>query len=49
MKTEVSIFDKDAPLDLNKLRWGPATQLKTPTFLEKRFKVFGPTLISRFI
>ena len=48
-KTELQIFNKDASLDLKKLRRDPAAYLKTPTFLEKRFELFGPTLISKFI
>ena len=48
-KTEVQIFDKDAPFDLKKLRRDSATHLNVPTFLEKRFEPFGPTLISKFI
>ena len=48
-KTERSIFDKDAPFDLKKLRRDPAAPFETPSFLEKRFEIFGPSLISRFI
>ena len=48
-KTELQKSNKDASLNLKKLRRGPVTYLKTPTFLEKRFELFGPTLISKFI
>ena len=48
-KTEVQIFDKDAPFNLKKLRRNSTTHLNLPTFLEKRFEPFGPTLISKFI
>ena len=48
-KNELQIFDKDTPFDLKKLRRDSATHLKIPTFLEKRFEPFGPTLISKFI
>ena len=46
---QLQIFDKDTPFDLKKLRRDSATHLKIPTFLEKRFEPFGPTLISKFI
>jgi len=48
-KTELPIFDKDAPFDLKKLRRDPTTPFETPAFLEKRFELFGPTVISRFV
>ena len=48
-KTERPIFDKDAPFDLKKLRRDPTTPFETPAFLEKRFGLFGPTIISRFV
>ena len=48
-KTELQIFNKDTFLDLKKLRRDPVTYLNTPTFLEKRFELFGPTIISKFI
>ena len=48
-KTERPIFDKDTPFDLKRLRRDPAALFKTPTFLEKKFEIFGPTLISRFV
>ena len=48
-KTELPIFDNDVPFDLKKLRRDPATPFETPAFLEKRFELFGPTLISRFV
>ena len=48
-KTKPPIFDKDTPFDLRRLRRDPATIFKTPTLLEKRFEIFGPTLISGFV
>ena len=48
-KNGLQIFDKDTPFDLKKLRRDSAIHLKIPTFLEKRFEPFGPTLISKFI
>ena len=43
------IFDNKSPLDLEKLRRDPATPRGVPNFLEKRFEIFGPTVISRFV
>ena len=43
------IFDNSVPLDLEKLRRDPATPRGVPGFLEKRFEIFGPTVISRFV
>ncbi|MEK9627758.1 MAG: hypothetical protein VW455_01920 [Nitrospinota bacterium] len=42
-------FDKDVPLDLEKLRRDPSTPRQVPVFLEKRFELFGPTPFNRFI
>lgn len=46
---ETPAFDKDAPFDLEKLRRDPTNSRKVPNFLEKRFELFGPTTISRFV
>jgi len=42
-------FDNSFPLDLEKLRRDPATPRGVPSFIEKRFELFGPTVISRFV
>ena len=42
-------FDNSFPLDLEKLRRDPATPRGVPGFIEKRFELFGPTVISRFV
>jgi hypothetical protein len=42
-------FDNRFPLDLEKLRRDPATPRGVPSFIEKRFELFGPTVISRFV
>ena len=42
-------FDNSFPLDLEKLRRDPATPRGVPAFIEKRFELFGPTVISRFV
>jgi hypothetical protein len=43
------IFDNSTPLDLEKLRRDPTIPRGVPGFLEKRFEIFGPTVISRFV
>jgi hypothetical protein len=43
------IFDNSVPLDLEKLRRDRASPRDVPGFLEKRFQIFGPTVISRFL
>jgi hypothetical protein len=48
-ESDPPIFDNSSPLDLEKLRRDPATPREVPGFLEKRFKIFGPTVISRFV
>mgnify|MGYP001169325236 FL=1 len=48
-KNELALFDTDATFDLKKLRRDPAASFMRPGFLEKRFKPFGPTIISKFI
>jgi hypothetical protein len=42
-------FDNSFQLDLEKLRRDPATPRGVPSFIEKRFELFGPTVISRFV
>jgi hypothetical protein len=42
-------FNKDSSLDLEKLRKDFSAPRKAPIFLEKRFELFGPTVISRFL
>ena len=46
---KVQTFEKDSPLDLDKLRRNPSASREVPIFLEKRFELFGPNPISRFI
>ncbi len=48
-KSETPIFDKDAPLDLESLRIDYGAKRDVPIFLENRFELFGPTVISRFV
>jgi hypothetical protein len=48
-KSDPQVFDNSSPLDLDKLRRDPATPRGVPGFLEKRFELFGPTVISRFV
>ena len=48
-ESDPPIFDNSSPLDLEKLRRDPATPRELPGFLEKRFEIFGPTVISRFV
>ena len=42
-------FNNDSSLDLEKLRKDFSAPRKVPIFLEKRFELFGPTVISRFL
>ena len=42
-------FNNDSSLDLEKLRKDFSAPRKGPIFLEKRFELFGPTVISRFL
>ena len=42
-------FNNDSSLDLEKLRKDFSTPRQVPIFLEKRFELFGPTVISRFL
>ena len=48
-KSDPQVFDNSSPLDLEKLRKDPASPREVPGFLEKRFEIFGPTIISRFL
>ncbi len=48
-ESEPELFDNSVPLDLEKLRRDPNTPRGVPGFLEKRFEIFGPTVISRFV
>lgn len=48
-ESELPTFNKDAPLDLGKLRIDYTSPREVPAFLEKRFELFGPTVISRFV
>jgi hypothetical protein len=43
------VFDNSSPLDLEKLRIDYSSAREVPAFLEKRFEIFGPTVISRFL
>ena len=42
-------FNNDSLLDLEKLRKDFSIPREVPVFLEKRFELFGPTVISRFL
>jgi hypothetical protein len=42
-------FNNDSSLDLEKLRKDFSAPREVPVFLEKRFELFGPTIISRFL
>ena len=42
-------FNNESSLDLEKLRKDFSAPRKAPIFLEKRFELFGPTVISRFL
>ena len=46
---KIQTFEKYNFLDLNKLRRDGSSPRLVPIFLEKRFELFGPTTISRFI
>ena len=48
-KNEFAFYDNDATFDLKKLRRDPAAPFMRPGFLEKRFELFGPTIINKFI
>ncbi|MFT4577690.1 MAG: hypothetical protein ACI9UO_000505 [Nitrospinales bacterium] len=48
-ESDPQVFDNSSPLDLEKLRRDPATPREVPGFLEKRFEIFGPTIINRFL
>ena len=42
-------LNNDSSLDLEKLRKDFSAPRKVPIFLEKRFELFGPSVISRFL
>ena len=42
-------FNNDSSLDLKKLKKDFSAPREVPVFLEKRFELFGPTVISRFL
>ena len=42
-------FNNSSSLDLEKLRKDFSAPREVPVFLEKRFELFGPTVISRFL
>ena len=42
-------LNNDFSLDLDKLRKDFSAPREVPIFLEKRFELFGPTIISRFL
>ena len=48
-KSNPPVFDNSSPLDLEKLRRDPSSPREVPGFLEKRFEIFGPTVISKFV
>jgi hypothetical protein len=48
-KSDSPIFNNQSSLDLEKLRKDFSAPRKVPVFLEKRFELFGPTVISRFL
>ena len=49
LENKIQTFEKDSPLGINKLGRGDYSPRAVPIFLEKRFELFGPTAISRFI
>ena len=48
-ESKIETFEKGSPLDMNKLRRDSSAPRLVPVFLEKRFELFGPTTITRFI
>ena len=46
---KIQTFEIGSPLDINILRRDISTPRTVPVFLEKRFELFGPTTITRFI
>ena len=48
-KSDTPTFNDDSSLDLEKLRKDFSAPREVPVFLEKRFELFGPTVISRFL
>ena len=48
-ESKTQTFEKDFLSNLNKIRRDRSTPRAVPVFLEKRFELFGPTVINRFI
>jgi hypothetical protein len=48
-KSDTPTFNNDSSLDLEKLRKDFSAPREVPVFLEKRFELFGPTVISKFL
>ena len=46
---KIQTFEIGSPLEINRLRRDISTPRAVPVFLEKRFELFGPTTITRFI
>ena len=46
---KIETLEIGSPLDINKLRRDISIPRPVPVFLEKRFELFGPTTITRFI
>ena len=46
---KIQTFEKGSIIDINRLRRDISTPRAVPVFLEKRFELFGPTTITRFI
>ena len=46
---KIHTFEKGSIIDINRLRRDISTPRAVPVFLEKRFELFGPTTITRFI
>jgi hypothetical protein len=48
-ESDPPVLNNDTPLDLKELRKDFSAPREVPAFLEKRFELFGPTVISRFL
>lgn len=46
---KIQTYEKGSILKINRLRRDISTPRAVPVFLEKRFELFGPTTITRFI
>ena len=46
---KIQTYEKDSILNINRLRRDISAPRAVPVFLEKRFELFGPTTITRFI